>query len=249
MASLPPTLAWLVPTLILIWAAAYVWGMRSGIPNDDRSRRLTFQARLSMIAVHLALALLWLLGAVLDTPAASFAGWIVAAMFFDALGDLALAGIPRLSARLGRHPDLVGLGLFAAGHMLFVVAIFTFRSVMGITGFPWLAIAVSVAFGLLLWFSLVKDPARGGLNTASLPYALFLSITTGLAADLALRMGALWPLALGLLLFTASDLLLAQYLIRRRSFAYLRDVVWLIYGIGQILIAFSIGEAAILLAR
>jgi hypothetical protein len=52
----------------------------------------------------------------------------------------------------------------------------------------------------------------------------------------------MWTLALGLL-FAASDLLLAQHLIRRRGFPYIRDVVWLIYGLGLILIILSIGEA------
>jgi len=51
----------------------------------------------------------------------------------------------------------------------------------------------------------------------------------------------------GLVLFLISDFLVAQHLIRKRNlFPYMRDAMWLVYSAAQVLIAFSIGFAVLL---
>jgi hypothetical protein len=167
--ALRPEIAWLFPVLLLLWSAAYTFGMRVGAPNQDYSRRLLPKARLVMIGIHLAMGLLWLLGTALGTPAAAYGGWVMGALIFDALGDLALGGLLPFA---GRKSEVVGLALFAVGHVLYIIAILALRGALGISGFPWMAVAISTAFGALLWFAFVSSPQRGMLNNASLPYAL-----------------------------------------------------------------------------
>lgn len=240
---LPDGVAWLLPALLIGWAAVYAFGLRTGKPSEDRSRHLPGWARLVMIAIHVAMGMLWLLGSAQGTPASTYALWIMGGLIFGALGDLALGNM----LPLGSRAEIAGVGLFAVGHVLYLTAILTLRALLDLPA-PWIAVGASILIGLILWLAMVNNPERGVLNWASLPYALLLIALTGLAVDLALRTGGMWRLAGGLLLFAASDLLLAQSLIRRQSFPYLHDLVWLLYGVGQLLIAISVGEAVILLA-
>jgi hypothetical protein len=58
----------------------------------------------------------------------------------------------------------------------------------------------------------------------------------------------MWILSVGLVLFTLSDITLAQILIRKAGFPYIRDIVWIVYSSAQTIIAFSIGAALAILS-
>src|SRR5690606_35349530 len=107
-------------------------------------------------------------------------------------------------------------------------------------------LAALVAAGVVtaVWWAFIRNTqGRRSLNAGSLLYGMLLGATVAVAAAVWAQTGRMALLAVGMLAFLASDLLLARYLIRRQGFASIRDVVWIIYSAAQVLIAFSIGAA------
>jgi hypothetical protein len=241
-APLSPAEIAILILLAVIWIAAYAAGMARGTPNADRSRRLARPARLAMIAAVLACGLIWLRHAP-GTDAARY-GWLIAGgLAAGAVGDLLLAGVFPL-----HRPELLGMGVFGAGHLLYFGAILDAGARLGLPGgLPLLVAALSgAAVAAALWLVAIRSPDRGtALNAGSLIYGALLGAVTAAAAATWLASGRLALLAAGLILFFASDVMLARYLVRGRGFPSVRDVVWLVYSAGQAMIAFSIGAAII----
>jgi hypothetical protein len=223
-----------------IWALAYVLGMVLGMPNEDRSRRLARPAKLAMIAVTLVYGALWLRAAA-GTPAARY-GWLIfGGLLAGAVGDLLLADVFPL-----RRPELPAMAVFGVGHVLYLAAaLVAWRRFGGGQGAV-VARAALVAAGAVaaVWWAFIRNTqGRRSLNAGSLLYGMLLGATVAMAAAVWAQTGRMALLAVGMLAFLASDLLLARYLIRRQGFASIRDVVWIIYSAAQVLIAFSIGAA------
>lgn len=227
--------------LIVVWAAAFVIGMIRGRPDASVVRRLPVASRVIMIGVTLAVAGIWWLGFAAWSAADHYALWIVLGLTAGAVGDLILADLFPF-----RRPEIPALIVFGVGHVFYLMAIFSLRSLLGLiqTSSVVGALIVSAALMVAGWALWVRNPhGRRSLNIASLVYGLLLFVTAGLAIETAIEAGAMLPLAVGLTLFAISDVMLAQYLIRQRSFRLIRDIVWIIYSSGQMLIAFSIGAA------
>ncbi len=228
--------------LLAAWAAAYIAGMALGKPNPDRSRRLALPARLAMIGLTLACGVLWLSLAA-SAPAGRFAALIMLGLAAGAVGDLLLANLFPI-----RRPEMAGMAAFGVGHIFYLAAMLSLRATLGAEGAGPVLIAATLGIigGAAGWALLVRNPTGSStLNTGSLIYGALLTMATAVAAGLAIETGRLAILALGLGLFTASDFLLAQYLVRQRTFPHIRDVVWIVYSAGQMLIAFSIGAALV----
>jgi hypothetical protein len=105
------------------------------------------------------------------------------------------------------------------------------------------AIAGAVIFwqlvGVVAWYFVVMQGSEArALVWPSLPYSLLLAGTAGIASGIAIQDRRFIPLALGAILFLASDLILAFELFRGH-FAHDTECVWLTYGPGQMLIVFS----------
>jgi uncharacterized membrane protein YhhN len=243
-ARVPTLYRTLFIVLLAIWALAYVLGMILGKDNEDRSRRLALWGKLAMIGVVLALGGVWTLAIAWGTPAVRYAWLIVAGLAAGALGDLLLAGVFPL-----KKADLIGIGAFAVGHIFYIAAILTARGLLGITNVQPMIAAVldGTVLAVVGWVVLINNPEGSRtLNIASLIYGILLFATAAIATSLWIESAHLGILALGLVLFAVSDFILAQYLIRKRGFTYQRDVVWIIYSTAQVLIAFSIGGAMLL---
>ncbi len=227
--------------LIAVWAAAFVIGMIRGRPDASFVRRLPVASRAVMIVVTLAIAGIWWLGFAAWTAADHYALWIALGLMAGAAGDLILADLFPV-----KHAEIPALITFGIGHIFYLIGIFSLRNLLGLVQAAPMAGALIVSTALMLagWTLWVRNPrGRRSLNIASLIYGLLLFVTAGLAVDTAVEAGSMLPLALGLALFAISDVILAQYLIRQRSFRLIRDIVWLIYSSGQMLVAFSIGSA------
>jgi hypothetical protein len=228
-------------TLIILWATAFVIGMIRGRPDASVVRRLPVASRIVMIAITLIVAGIWWFGFAAWTTADHYALWIALGLTAGAVGDLILADLFPF-----KRSEIPALIVFGAGHIFYLIGIFSLRSLLGLvqTAPVVSALIVSAALMLAGWTLWVRNPhGRRSLNIASLIYGLLLFVTAGLAVETAIEAGAVLPLALGLTLFAISDIMLAQYLIRQRSFRLIRDIVWIIYSGGQMLIAFSIGSA------
>jgi hypothetical protein len=99
--------------------------------------------------------------------------------------------------------------------------------------------AVWLAIGAVLWyFAAYTGTQHPEMRFPALAYTLLLSATVGAAVGCALSNRSFVPVAAGAILFLISDLLLAVWIFRdpvQPSF----DLVWLCYGVGQMLIVFG----------
>jgi hypothetical protein len=235
--------------LWLAWAALLFGGFALGRPSGGGDGRIPRIARLGSSGV-LAFAA-WVMAFFASEDMQTARGLIAVGMTLCLTGDWAMA----------RRPPalLAGMGLFALGHAAyiggFISIIAEHPTAAAVSGLRTGEVAVSVVPLVLLWilcaaawYVVVWRPAQARTreHVLALPYALLLATTAGAAymagdayADLH---GALRYLAaLGAGLFLLSDLALAAGLfngMKTRGIA-IGDIVWLLYGPGQMLIVFG----------
>jgi hypothetical protein len=236
MAALRFVLPWALLGLAAIWLGAYGVGMALGKTTQNRWRRLARPAKLVMIGCTLGSAALWWIGVAMASPAASrYAPWIAGGLVAGALGDLILADVLPF-----REPVIPGMVAFAAGHLFYLAAILSEGRFLPWQPLSFLILGGALLGAMLLWRLLVYNPRESRpLNAGSLIYTMLLVGITALA-----NLSGLVSLGAGMILFGVSDVLLSQSLIRHRGFPLIHDVVWILYSAGQMLIAFSIAEAA-----
>ena len=229
----------------VIWIGSFGIGMLLGQPNADRSKRLARWAKLVMIAVTLIIATIWWFSSAQGTSATRFALLICLGLIACAVGDVLLAGL--IPVQRAEVLSLVGFGI---GHLFFIAGIIEIRSLLNVAGaLPvLLAGAVGMITTTVAWWFLIRNPGGSRtLNIASLIYGILLGASVAVAIGLTIETGALIVMPFGLVLFLISDFLVAQHLIRKRNlFPYMRDAMWLVYSAAQVLIAFSIGFAVLL---
>jgi hypothetical protein len=248
--NVPAPYSTIFAALTGLWALAFVLGLALGKPNEDRTRRLPLWTKLVMLSVMLVVGgIEWVLIA-RGTGAEPYARWIFAGLLMGALGDLVLAEVfPQI-----KKPLLAGIGVFAIGHIFYLLAIFYLRSQiygpLDVTGWMSAAIvAVPALFAAaLLWEFTTHNPAGNPtVNRASFFYGLLLVLVAVFAAYFPIRSHIMFRLGIGAVLFAISDVLLSQVVVKHRGFRNIHDIVWLLYSAGQFLIALSIGEAVGLL--
>ena len=142
-------------------------------------------------------------------------------------------------------PVLGGIAAFALGHLCYIAG--CVRVARRLNFAPrarfWGPIIFWQLFALVGWYLVVFRGARSGptlLVWAALPYSLLLAGLTGLASGLALADRRFIALAVGGILFLASDLILAFEMFRG-TFPHATHAVWLTYGPAQMLIVYSLG--------
>ena len=92
--------------------------------------------------------------------------------------------------------------------------------------------------GIAWYFAAYTGIQHPVMRYPALAYTLLLSTTAGATTGLSLSNPRVVPVALGAILFLVSDLLLANWIfhgIVYRPF----DLVWLSYGLGQMLIVYG----------
>ncbi len=236
-----PVWVWM---LLAIWALLLFGGAVFGRWNAERIHRMPTWARMASSLTLVGLA--WLLSAAVRGGAAETYGLLIAVgMSLGFIGDLFMARLLRV-----REPVLGGIAAFALGHVVYIAALLGIGDRLALTDAgarigAWLGLLI---VGAVCWYGVVWRGARTGqrsvLHGAALPYALLLGSTAGIGLGLALQDSAFLPLALGGLLFLASDLLLAAQLFNGLHFSGIGDVVWLTYGPAQMLIVTSVLAAA-----
>lgn len=190
----------------------------------------------SSLLLVLAAWLSWLLAQV-DAQITGFALWIAVGMTLGFIGDLFMAQLLPL-----KNYILGGIVAFGLGHVAYIIGILTLAAALGLgdPGARWGALAAWLLIGAAGWYLVVfRGQARSLLHYAALPYALLLASTAGFATGLALQEPFFIPLAVGAALFLLSDLLLAAQLFNNLRFRYIGDVVWFLYGPGQMLIVYT----------
>jgi hypothetical protein len=234
----------LLLALLGVWAGSLFGGFAFGQLNADGTHRTSTRLRMfSSLALVIA-ASLWAL-----TPAdTTVIGVLIAVgMLLGFLGDLFMAKLIPV-----KEPVLGGIGAFGLGHIAYIVALWLLGEQSGLNApqAQWGALMALWLIGVACWYLVVFRPgARTMLHWAALPYTLLLSSTAGLAVGLALQSPAFILLAVGAVLFLLSDLLLAAQLFNNLYFRLIGDIVWFLYGPGQMLIVYGAGSALTFLTR
>jgi hypothetical protein len=158
------------------------------------------------------------------------------------LGDLFMAGLIVPKPR----NVIFGILSFGAGHICYIAAFLQAARVLdlalGWTGL--LTLAVYLAGAVLLWLAAVRTPAQGTvMNAGTLGYSLLLTAMGATAMAVALQEPAFAWLAIGGLLFIASDLILGSEIMRGTHFRSIGDVIWVTYTVAQMLIVYSASVA------
>jgi uncharacterized membrane protein YhhN len=207
--------------VLTVWVAANVAGLlRSELGKDERRAR-AFKTAASAGFVALALVLGALQGA-------AFARAVLAGLVLSAIGDVALA-FP------GDRPFMAGLVAFLFGHVAYI---FAAAARLPVTEWPsaWslLPLAVSAAATAWLW------PHLGSMRIPVLAYVSAITLMViGALAVFAREGGPALTLALGALLFYASDLSVARDRFVKPGFV---NKAWGLpaYYAGQVLFAWSL---------
>ncbi len=220
---------WLL-VLLMAWAALLFGGLVFGSENADHTHRTPTWARMGSSLALAAAA--WSYGLFArESAVGTLALFVAVGMTLGFVGDLFMA-------RLFPVKDYVlgGIGAFGLGHLAYIA---------GIIGYTpqenWAALAVWLLIAVIAWYVVVfRGRQRTVLHVAALPYSLLLASTAGFATGLALQDSRFIALAVGAALFLLSDLLLAAQLFNNLHFRLIGDVVWLLYGPGQMLIVFCV---------
>lgn len=226
--------------LLLVWAAllfgGYLFGGKSG-------RRMPRWTRLGSSLV-LALAAWSSILIAPEGPAARFALLIAVGMTFGFVGDLFMAKVIPLPNRF-----LGGIAGFALGHVAYIAAGLGLGDAIALDPttrlVAWLAWLIVGALG---WYYIVyRNQRKTALHWATLPYALLLASTVGVATGLAFQEPVFIAFAVGAALFLFSDLLIAAQLFavrftreRAQGAINIDDLIWLTYGPGQMLIVYTL---------
>jgi hypothetical protein len=229
---------WLL-ALLAVWAGLLFGGFIVGKMNEDETHRIPTRARMgSSIALVVAGWSWWIIAQ--DSDWQQLALFIAIGMSFGFLGDLFMAGL----IPIGENAVLGGIGAFGIGHIAYIIGLVGHGNDYGLDDSTkrWGALVVWLIIGAVMWFLVVYRGAkeREFVHMAALPYALLLAATTAFATGLALQSGTFTLLAVGGALFLLSDLILAAQLFNELHFRAIGDVVWLIYGPGQMLIVYAV---------
>ena len=209
---MPAEPLWIVPAIV----ALVDWG---AVARDDR-RTETWAKPLVMIAV-IAVALTQ--GAT-ETAAGR---WLLAALFFGLLGDVALLGetIRRFQA---------GVYAFLVGHLAYLVCF----TVLGLPrpAWAWAGLAVLLA-ALVATRNVVPATHRLGGAPVSVPVAVY-SLVIGAMLVCAWLTGEVW-VAVGASIFVASDTILSvdRFV---RPLPHARLALMITYQVGQALIVVGV---------
>lgn len=220
-----------------LWACLLFGGFMFGKGNDEGTRRMPAWTRMTSSFTLVVIAWLWWLftrNSSYETLALCFA----IGMTLGFIGDLFMAKLLPL-----RNHVLGGIASFGVGHIAYIVGLIYASNQFELADslIQGTTLVCCLILALILWYSIVyRGSEQSFLHKASLPYALLLASTAGLAMGLALQHPSFILITIGAGLFLLSDLILATELFNGAQWAYIGDVVWLTYGPGQMLIVCGI---------
>ncbi|MGH2544865.1 MAG: lysoplasmalogenase family protein [Ardenticatenaceae bacterium] len=226
---------WVLVALVLLWGGLLFGGFLFGERNESNTRRMPTWTRMASSFTLVVVA--WLsYGLVMEGELARFALLIAVGMTLGFIGDLFMAQLLPLEKYV-----LGGMGAFGLGHVAYIAALLWMDAHLPQAGAGrGAALVFWLLIGIVGWYLIVfRGQKATALHWAALPYALLLATTTGLASGLALHSPLFLSLALGAALFLLSDLILGAHLFNGLQFPLIHDVVWLLYGPGQMLIVLS----------
>ncbi len=219
-----------------LWAGCLFGGFIFGTISDDETRRIPLLNRLLSSLTLVIAAWTWF-PITQGTMVVTLAFWVAIGITLGFVGDVFMAGV------FHRDDDvLFGMLSFGVGHIAYMIGM---GVLLMLTAIPPLDLILTVliwwSIALILWYAVVyRNSKPTFLIYAALPYAMLLATTVAIAMRLMLIDNAFSLMFIGAILFLVSDLILAAQLFNRAHFRYISDVVWFLYGPGQMLIVFSV---------
>lgn len=236
-----PPLDWILYALFVLEWVLLAGGLLFGKLNQDQTCRLPRPLRLLLSGVIVLAAFVGWQGGSRGTRVEWYASLIFLGTAAGFVGDLIMARYLPVPNRL-----ISGMMAFALGHVFYIAAFIHLIRTSPSTGLwtPAVALLASLGFSVWAWYTQVRNPRESqAINVGSLLYAMLFGVTSALAITLALYDAHYLGLALGALLFMASDLILGNWVIRGHTWKSVNDVIWVTYASGQLLIAYSIAAA------
>ncbi|MBI3359777.1 MAG: lysoplasmalogenase [Chloroflexi bacterium] len=234
---LTPSIRELAWALLVLWAVTLISAFAFGKYNEDHTRHDIRPLLMVTSALLVVMAALFWWGGARDTLLAGFSLMVSLGMFASFIGDMILAEYIRTP-----KPVIFGIIAFGIAHGFYIAGFLIAGAAVGVAGDIVQAAVVmaAVTVAVILWAAFVRSPETPRmLNVAVLIYLGLIATMTGLAVWLALGQPRLWPLALGAILFLASDTILGNQIFRKNSWFLVSDVVWMLYICGQALIVWS----------
>jgi hypothetical protein len=224
--------------LLAMWMVFLVGGLAAArFLSGSTGSALGTVGRMGSSILLIALAMLaW---QQVDERTRWYAKWILLGMILGTIGDFFNANL--LNFIPLPDPVLGAIVSFGIGHLFYMTGLVGLLKSFQPLRRNGLVVSILLLqlVGFAGWYGIVYlAEKQSPLLWPALGYCLLLSGTAGLATAVAVHRPALWPLALGAILFLISDLLLAVVLFRG-SFPYRSEAVWLTYGPGQMLIVAS----------
>lgn len=226
-----PALDLLAWVLVVVWGVLLFGGFVFG-PQGRAERRMPAWTRLASSGVLVVLAIY---GFILASGQglSSYGGGIALGMALGFLGDLFMAGALPAPNRV-----IAGMASFGIGHVAYIGAMIWLAPPV------WWAVGLWLLIDVLLFYVLLLRGRRASaLLRAALIYSLLLASTAGFGLGLAIGHPLFAGLAVGAALFLVSDLLIALDLFAGVRLPLHDDLVWLLYGPGQLLIVLSTWSA------
>jgi uncharacterized membrane protein YhhN len=227
--------------LLALWAGLLIVGLALGPADRVRMRRIPLLNRMGSSLILVMCGWLWWWAGTRGTSLAGYGVFVAIGMVFGFLGDLFMAQVVPAPNRV-----VAGMAAFGVGHVAYIAAYVRLGDALGASdgGVRLTSVAALLAIGLTMWWRFVRSPqASRVLNYGSLAYCLLISAMLGMAIALAVQAPALRLLAIGAALFTLSDVILGNEVVRGNRWYPVGDIVWMTYIVGQALIVFSSASA------
>lgn len=226
-------LLWLIPFVLFLIGILGPW---RDPPEMKTNGRLSRPMRMTLSFSLVIAALASWLGAT-HTP---YAQWVAFGMLASFLGDVILARLIALPS-----PLIGGMIAFGIAHALYITAFVSTlaqsfdSAVVGMV----VGLLFYCSFTIFAWRFWIRNPQKGAvINLGALVYAMIVGTMAAFAFALALaRGGGFWLMAIGGLLFVASDLLIGVTDIRGIQIKNANDWIWLTYVGAQMGIVYGGG--------
>jgi len=227
--------------LFVVWGAVLAGAIglegQSGESAAFVARWLRMASSLTLVATAFAA---WI--SFLGTGAAKYSLLFAIGMTLGTIGDFYNAGLLDAVAPLGRGV-LGGIAAFGLGHIAYISGCQVAARKTGCTATVprYGSLALWLAIGAIGWYVIAYLGATektSALVWPALAYTLLLASMAGLAMGLAIQDRRFTLLAVGGAFFFVSDLVLAIGMFRG-NFKWQSELVWLLYGPGQMMIVFS----------
>ena len=171
----------ILSSLALLWACLLFGGFIFGKLNDEGTRRMPTWTRMTSSFTLVVIGWLWWFFTH-DTSYNTLALAFAIGMSFGWLGDLFMAKLIPL-----KNHVLGGIASFGLGHVAYILGLIHTSNVFQLTDILIQAITLAtwLILSVILWYVIVyRGSEKSFLHKASLPYALLLASTAGLAMGL-----------------------------------------------------------------